>query len=78
MSTKKSTAVSVLDKVQDTEEKSIFTLANVKIAIHFITSIIMYSVFALLVMVGIVMLMYVVDIKKNATSGTYRPPMFNA
>lgn len=75
MSTKKS----AVDTPEYTTSKpSIFNWKNIKAVMHFITSVIMYSVFALLVIVGIIMLMYVVDMKKNSSSGVYKPPIFNA
>lgn len=51
---------------------------TIKKVLHTITSVIMYSVFLVMIFVGIILVMYVVDVKKNAASGVYKPPLFSA
>lgn len=51
---------------------------QIKRIIHYIATVIMYSVFLVLVLVGLVLVMYVIDVKKNAASGVYKPPLFSA
>lgn len=63
-----------MEQVQ--RKKSVW--GSIKKIIHTITSVIMYAVFLVLIFVGIIMVMYVVDIKKNAASGVYKPPLFSA
>lgn len=59
-------------------KKNKINWSKIKKIIHFLTTVIMYSVFFVMVLVGIILLMYVVDIKKNAASGVYKPPLFSA
>ncbi len=51
---------------------------TIKKILHFITTVIMYSVFLVLIFVGLILILYVVDIKRNAASGQYKPPLFSA
>lgn len=51
---------------------------TIKKILHFITTVIMYSVFVIMLLVGLVLLLYIVDVKKNAASGVYKPPLFSA
>lgn len=46
--------------------------------LHTITSVIMYSIFLVLIFVGLILVMYIIDVKKNASSGVYKPPLFSA
>lgn len=51
---------------------------KIKKILHYITTVIMYSVFLVLIFIGLILLMYVIDIKKNAASGQYKPPLVSA
>ncbi len=63
-----------------TQEKqkpqSIFSY--IKSALHFITTVIMYTVLLMLIFVAILFVLYFLDQKKNIDSGKNVPPLFNA
>lgn len=65
-------------RVNREDSKKKFDWSRLKKVLHYITTVIMYSVFLVLIFVGLILLMYVIDIKKNAASGEYKPPLFSA
>ncbi len=52
--------------------------SNIKEALHFIASVFMYSIFSLLILIGVVIALYVIDLKKNAAQGETRAPLYSA
>lgn len=59
-------------------EKKRINWGKIKKILHYITTVIMYSVFFVMLFIGFILLMYVIDIKRNAASGEYTPPLFSA
>ncbi len=49
-----------------------------KKGLHFVTTVIMYTVLLILILVGIVVAIHFIDQKKNLDSGKNIPPLFNA
>ncbi len=61
---------------KDPSPKGVFSI--MKKVLHFITKVLMYSVFLLLLFVGFVLVVYVIDLKKSSSTGVYKPPLFSA
>lgn len=61
---------------RDPSPKSVFSI--MKKVLHFITKVLMYSVFLLLLFVGFILIVYVIDLKKSSSTGVYKPPLFSA
>lgn len=51
---------------------------TLKKIMHFITTVLMYSVFLIMILIAIVFIMYYIDLKKNEASGKSEPPLFSA
>ncbi len=51
---------------------------DVKWLFNYMASILLYTILILLLIVGIIFIAYVYDSKKNAESGDYKPPLYNA
>lgn len=58
------------------EEMTLFQ--KVKWWFNFITSILMNSIIVVLVLIGIIFLVYYVDVTKNAKTGNWKPPLYGA
>ena len=41
-------------------------------------SILLYTIIVLLLLVGVLLILYVVDAKNNASNGEWKPPLYNA
>ena len=54
------------------------TFEKVKWWLNFITTIIMNSIIVILIMIGIVFLLYYIDVVKNSTNGKWQPPLYQA
>lgn len=52
--------------------------SNIKEALHFIISVFMYSIFSLLILIGVIIALYAIDLKKNAAKGVTKPPLYSA
>ena len=46
--------------------------------LNFITTIIMNSIIVILILIGIVFLVYYLDVVKNSTNGHWKPPLYQA
>ncbi|MEG1597473.1 MAG: signal peptidase I [Bacilli bacterium] len=51
---------------------------TIKKVLHYITTVIMYSVFLLLIFVGFILITYVIEVKKSGDSGEFVQPLFAA
>ena len=51
---------------------------DVKWLLNYMASILLYTILILLLIVGIIFIAYIYDAKKNASSGDYKPPLYNA
>lgn len=49
-----------------------------KNALKFIASVIMYALFSLLILIGVIVIMYFIDFKLNEKKGIYKPPLYSA
>ena len=53
-------------------------LPDIKWLFNYMASILLYSIIILLLLVGGLLIAYVVDSRKNAQDGEWRPPLYNA
>ncbi len=53
-------------------------VAAMKRVLHYLTSLIMYSVILILILVGIAFIAYYVDVQINAANGFVKPPLISA
>ncbi len=51
---------------------------DVKWLLNYMASILLYTILILLLVVGIVFIAYILDAKKNAEKGDWKPPLYNA
>ena len=51
---------------------------DVKWLFNYMASILLYTILILLLVVGIIFIAYILDAKKNAESGDWKPPLYNA
>ena len=51
---------------------------DVKWLLNYMASILLYTILILLLVVGIVFIAYILDAKKNAERGDWKPPLYNA
>jgi len=51
---------------------------DIKWLFNYMASILLYTILILLFLVGVLLILYVVDAKKNAERGEWKPPLFNA
>ncbi len=51
---------------------------DVKWLFNYMASILLYTILILLLVVGIIFIAYIFDAKKNAESGDWKPPLYNA
>ena len=51
---------------------------DVKWLLNYMASILLYTILILLLVLGIIFIAYILDAKKNASSGEYKPPLYNA
>ncbi len=51
---------------------------DVKWLLNYMASILLYTILILLLVIGIIFIAYIFDAKKNASSGDYKPPLYNA
>lgn len=58
------------------EEMTLFQ--KIKWWLNFVTSIIMNSIIVILVLIGVIFLVYYVDVTKNAKTGNWKPPLYGA
>jgi len=60
------------------ELKGMKTFEKVKWWLNFITTIIMNSIIVILVLIGIIFLLYYIDVVKNSKTGNWQPPLYQA
>ena len=53
-------------------------IKNIKWLFNYITCVIMYAIIFLLILIGIVILLYYIDIKKRENSNVWEPPLYGA
>ncbi|MBR3660987.1 MAG: signal peptidase I [Bacilli bacterium] len=58
------------------KEQSVFQ--KLKWWLNFITTIIMNSIIVILILIGIIFLLYYIDVVKNSTNGKWQPPLYQA
>ena len=58
------------------EEKT--TWQKIKWLLNFVTTVLMNSIIVILVLIGIVFLLYYIDVVKNSTNGKWKPPLYQA
>ena len=51
---------------------------DVKWLFNYMASILLYTILILLLVVGIIFIAYILDAKRNAESGDWKPPLYNA
>ena len=51
---------------------------DVKWLLNYMASILLYTILILLLVVGIIFIAYILDAKKNADKGDWKPPLYNA
>ncbi len=51
---------------------------DLKWLLNYMASILLYTIIVLLLLVGVLLILYVVDAKKNASNGEWKPPLYNA
>ena len=51
---------------------------DLKWLLNYMASILLYTILILLLLVGVLLILYVMDAKKNAENGEWKPPLFNA
>ena len=61
---------------EELKEKT--TFEKVKWWSNFITTIIMNSIIVILILIGIIFLLYYVDVVKNSKTGNWKPPLYQA
>lgn len=54
------------------------TFEKIKWWTNFITTIIMNSIIVILILIGIIFLLYYVDVVKNSKTGNWKPPLYQA
>ena len=54
------------------------TWQKIKWLLNFVTTVLMNSVIVILVIIGIIFLLYYVDVVKNSTNGKWKPPLYQA
>ena len=62
----------------NSELKNMTTFNKVKWWFNFISTIIMNSIIVILVLIGIIFLLYYIDVIKNTKSGNWKPPLYQA
>ena len=68
-----------MNKERERKKKSPKTaLYYIKKVLHFVTTVIMYTILLILILVGIVVALHFIDEKRNIDSGKNLPPLFNA
>lgn len=60
------------------ENKKISGFQKVKIWFNFISTVIMNSIIVILLLIGVLFAAYYIDVIKNANSGHWQPPLFQA
>lgn len=53
-------------------------LEIIKLALHYVSKVLLWSVFLILIILAITLIVYVVDLKKNIETGKNTIPLFNA
>lgn len=66
------------DEKEKRKPQSTSTFSYIKKGFHFVTTVVMYAIFLILILVGIIFALYFLDQKKNLDSGKNLPPLFNA
>jgi len=61
---------------EELKEKT--TFEKVKWWSNFITTIIMNSIIVILILIGIIFLLYYIDVVKNSKTGNWKPPLYQA
>ena len=51
---------------------------KIKWWLNFITTVLMNSIVVILVLIGIILLIYYLDVVKNSTTGNWKPPLYQA
>ena len=54
------------------------TWKKIKWLLNFLTTVLMNSVIVILVLIGIIFLLYYIDVVKNSTNGKWKPPLYQA
>ncbi len=58
--------------------KKMTTWGKIKWWFNFITNIIMNAIIVILILIGIIFLLYYLDVVKNSKSGNWQPPLYQA
>ncbi len=64
--------------MKNEREKKTGFFETLKKIMHFITTVLMYSIFLIMILIAAIFVMYYVDLKKNEASGKSEPPLFSA
>lgn len=64
--------------MKNEREKKTGFFKTLKKIMHFITTVLMYSIFLIMILIAAIFVMYYVDLKKNEASGKSEPPLFSA
>ena len=64
--------------METTEINKTSTFSIIKWWTHFITTIIMNSIIVILILIGIIIAVYYVDVMKNTKTGNWQAPLFQA
>ena len=51
---------------------------TIKLALHYVSKVILWSIFLILIIAAITLIVYVIDVKKNIETGKETIPLFNA
>lgn len=54
------------------------TWQKIKWLLNFVTTVLMNSIIVILVLIGIIFLLYYIDVVKNSTNGKWQPPLYQA
>ena len=64
--------------IMNSELKTMGTWGKIKWWFNFITNIIMNAIIVILILIGIIFLIYYIDVVKNSKSGNWKPPLYQA